>query len=254
MRTRWWTLVFGLGSVAALAAWAVTAPGALREIGAYKTSLEGRTLAQAHNVALAAKQANGKVIMPGETFSFVKTVGAWTADRGYRKAPVSYDGELVRNWGGGVCQLSSTLYNAALVAGLEIVERHRHQWPARYAPVGRDAAVAYADIDLKFRNNLPEPIQVQCTIEANHVICRILSTRVPTHTAQVETRIVSVTQPSEVLQDRSSAGGKWRLMRRGYPGFHVATYRRLVTSEGVRRELVSEDTYPAMNRLVRIVD
>jgi hypothetical protein len=70
----------------------------------------------------------------------------------------------------------------------------------------------------------------------------------------VETRVVSVTKPSEVVQDRSSGSGKWRLLHRGYPGFHVLTYRRITDSHGARRQLISEDTYPAMNRVVRIID
>ena len=76
------------------------------------------------------------IVLPGQVFSFNKTVGSWTADRGYVRAPVSYDGELIKSWGGGVCQTSTTIYNAALMAGLEILERHHHHWPARYAPLG----------------------------------------------------------------------------------------------------------------------
>lgn len=254
MKARLIALAVGLGAVVALAAWAATAPDAEQVIGSYKTGLRGRTQSQVYNVALATRVVNGKTIMPGQTFSFLKTVGAWTADKGYVKAPVSYDGELVRNWGGGVCQLSSTLYNAAMLAGLEIVERHRHHWPARYAPVGRDAAVAYEEIDLKFRNNLPEPVRVVCAIEGDSLVCRILSTHKPNYTTQVEARVLSRTEPSEVVQHRNSSGGKWRLIHRGYPGFHVATYRRFTTPKGTRRELISEDTYPPMNRLVRIVD
>jgi len=247
-------LALGLGAVVGLAAWAATTPGAEREIAAYKTGLAGRTESQIFNCTLAAKAVNGRVLMPGKTFSFLKAVGAWTADKGYKKAPVSYDGELVRNWGGGVCQLSSTLYNAALLAGLEIVERHRHQWPARYAPVGRDAAVAYEEVDLKFRNNLPAPVRIVCGIEGGSLVCRIVSSHKPDYTAQVETRVLSVIKPSEVVQNRASGSGRWRLLHRGYPGFHVMTYRRINGSGGVRRQLISDDTYPAMNKVVRIID
>ena len=172
---------------------------------------------------------------------------------GYEKAPVSYDGELVESWGGGVCQTSTTLYNAALLAGLEIVERHRHHWPARYAPVGRDAAVAYNDIDLRFRNNLPAPVKIVGEIKGDKMVFRVLSTYRPEYSVRIESDTRSVTMPSEVIQ-QGEVGG-WRRLKvinRGHPGFQVATYRTIVSPTGTRRELVSDDRYPAMNRVVRI--
>lgn len=240
--------------LAALAAWALTAPEPERVIGSYVTSLKGRTLSQVHNVRLAIRRIDNVVLQPGQVFSFLRTVGPWTADRGYEKAPVSYDGELVRSWGGGVCQASTTLYNAALLAGLEIVERHRHHWPARYAPVGRDAAVAYSDIDLRFRNNLPRPVRITASIEGDSLVFSVRSSYRPEHAVSVETQTRSVIRPTEVLQDRSTGGvGRWKMVNRGHPGFYVVTYRRFVSEHGSKRELVSTDRYPAMNRIVRMV-
>jgi vancomycin resistance protein VanW len=245
----------GLGLIIALAVWAMTRSAPEREIGSYVTSLKGRTPSQVHNVILATRRINNVVLQPGQVFSFNRTVGTWTADRGYRKAPVSYDGELVRSWGGGVCQASTTLYNAALLAGLDIVERHRHHWPARYAPVGRDAAVAYSDIDLKVRNSLSSPVRIVGSIVGNSLVYRILSSHRPPYTVSLETQVRSVIRPTEVIQDRTADGeGRWKLINRGHPGFSVATYRRFVSASGSRRELVSEDRYPAMNRVVRIAE
>ena len=180
---------------------------------------------------------------------------AVAADMGYEKAPVSYDGELVRSWGGGVCQASTTLYNAALLAGLEIVERHRHHWPARYAPLGRDAAVAYNDIDLRFRNTLSAPIRIEGEIVGENLVFRILSSCRPEYTVRIESQTRSVSLPNEVIQDGSADGsGRRKLINRGHPGFYVATYRTFVSPNGSRRELLSEDRYPAMNRIVRVAD
>ena len=251
---KWGALTAGALMLGALAAWALLMPGPEHEIAAYTTSFEGRTRSQIHNATLAAGGINNMVLMPGDTFSFLKAVGDWTADRGYVKAPVSHDGELVRSWGGGVCQVSTTLYNAALLAGLQIVERHPHHWPARYAPLGRDAAVAYSDIDLKFRNNLPEPIRIVCSTDGESLRFRILSRYMPKQRAIVETVVESVTKPGEVIQDRASGNGRWRLVNRGHPGFCVATYRRLESSRGARLELVSVDRYPEMHRIVRIAE
>jgi len=238
----------------ALAAWALLTPGAEHEIAAYTTGFNGRTPSQIHNATLAAAGINNTILMPGDTFSFTRAVGDWTADRGYVKAPVSYDGELVRSWGGGVCQVSSTLYNTALLAGLQIVERHPHHWPARYAPLGRDAAVACSDIDLKFRNTLSQPIRIVCSTDGESLRIRILSRYVPAHPASVQTVVESVTKPGEVIQDRASGEGRWQLVNRGHPGFCVATYRRLESSRRARLELVSVDNYPEMHRIVRVAE
>ncbi len=255
MKTRAYPLVIGIALVIALGVWAAVAPAPEREIGAYVTSLRGRTDSQRNNAVLATKKLNNIVLQPGQTFSFLKTVGPWTADMGYEKAPVSYDGELVRSWGGGVCQTSTTLYNAALLAGLEIVERHRHHWPARYAPLGRDAAVAYYDIDLRFKNNLSRPVRIVGNVQGDNLVFRIMTEYQPECRVQVDSQTKSVTLPNDVIQDRTTEGsGRWKLINRGHPGFYVATYRTFVSKNGTRRQLVSEDRYPAMNRIIRIAE
>ena len=253
MKGRIFAVGICIALVAGLGVWAALSPSPERPIASYVTTLRGRTESQIFNVRLAARKINGMSLQPGQTFSFLKAVGPWTADMGYEKAPVSYDGELVRSWGGGVCQLSSTLYNAALLAGLEIVERHRHYWPARYAPLGRDAAVAYYDVDLRFRNGLPAPVRIVAEIEGENLVVRMLSGCRPSSTVRIESEMRSVSRPSEVIQSRASGGsGRWKLINRGHPGFYVVTYRRFVSSSGIRRELVSEDRYPPMNRILRV--
>ncbi|MCE5199762.1 MAG: VanW family protein [Armatimonadota bacterium] len=258
MRRINWRLAAICGSllfIMALVVWSFTAPGTEREIGSYVTSLHGRTPAQIHNVTLATRSINNIVLLPGQRFSFVKSVGTWTADRGYLKAPVSYDGELISDWGGGVCQASSTLYNAALLAGLKIVERHRHHWPARYAPPGRDAAVAYENIDLSFVNTLPEPVRIVGSMQGDGLVYKIMSRYKPKVKVRIEQELRSVIRPSDVLQDWTTNGrGRWKLINRGHPGFYVVTYRRFTGPDGSHRELVSEDRYPAMNRIVRVAE
>ncbi len=255
MKTRMCAVGIGMAMIVAMGVWAAVAPGGEREIACYVTSLRGRTDSQVFNAALATKKITNTVIEPGQVFSFLKTVGPWTADMGYEKAPVSYDGELVRSWGGGVCQVSTTLYNAALLAGLEIVERHNHHWPARYAPLGRDAAVANGDIDLRFRNNLPAPVRIVGEIEGENLVVRVMSRCKPSCEVRIEAETWSVTAPNEVIQDRTTDHtGRWKLVNRGHPGFYVATYRRFISPDGSRRELLAEDSYPAMNRIVRITE
>jgi len=237
----------------ALALWAVAQPPRWSELASYRTSLNGRTSAQAHNATLAAQALDGKTLQPGAEFSFNRAVGSWTADRGYVKAPVSYSGELIPSWGGGVCQTSTTLYNAALLAGLEIAERHRHQFTPHYAPPGQDAAVAQFDVDFRFRNPYPWPIRIDTDAEGDSIICRILSQSSPEARFTVEREIRQVTPASEVIRMHKRASGdavRWRVINHGAPGVRVAVYRREIMGTRSIRRLISEDTYPPMNRLV----
>lgn len=255
MKTRMIALGIGIVAIITLGVWAAAIPGGDQEIGSYMTTLRGRTDSQVYNARLAMTRINGTVLQPGETFSFLKIVGPWTADMGYKKAPVSYDGELVKSWGGGVCQVSTTLYNAALLSGLDIVERHHHHWPARYAPLGRDAAVAYEDIDMKFRNNLPEPIRIMGRFEGKNMVFTVRSTYQPKYKVRIESEMRSVSMPNDVIQGSTPDGnGRWKVVNRGHPGFCVATYRRFITPTGDRRQFLATDRYPSMNRVVRIAE
>jgi vancomycin resistance protein VanW len=180
------TLLLALMGVAAAAMVAAgwpraTAPPPVK-VGAFATSLKGRTPNQRHNARLALEAIHDRVIPPGATFSFNKTCGSWSADRGYRKAPVSFEGELIPDWGGGVCQTSSTLYNAALLAGCPILERHRHQFAPRYIPPGRDAAVAQWDIDLRFKNPYPWPLRITGEVRGESLTVRLLGRERPART------------------------------------------------------------------------
>ena len=240
-------------AVLALAVWAGRQPGRWQTIGAYRTGLDGRTDSQIHNVRLAVKAIDGKVLPPGAEFSFNRIVGSWSADRGYVKAPVSYDGELIPDWGGGVCQASTTLYNAALLAGLDIIERHKHQFPARYAPPGQDAAVAQLDIDLRFRNPYRWPVKLETEAEGNHVICRVLSQTALDKEISIDREIRKITMPGRVLRVKDSGQGddiRWRVVNRGAPGMEVAVYRSIADGGRSTRTLISQDTYPPMNKLL----
>ncbi len=251
MMQRNYALITGVLALLSIGGWAAAPRDVERPIARYSTSLSGRTASQTQNAKHAAERLNGSVVLPGETFSFLKTVGPWSADMGYERAPVSYNGELVRAFGGGVCQASSTLYNAALLAGLEIVERHRHHWPARYAPMGRDAAVAHLDIDLRFTNNLPKPVTIRSEVKGGYLVCEILSSWKPESSVRLRTETVSMTASRPVVLGGKDSGERLQLINRGHPGYEVATYRVFESADGARSELISRDSYPAMNRVYR---
>jgi vancomycin resistance protein YoaR len=210
-------------------------------IGSFATPLEGRTSSQRHNSTLALERIDGAVIKPGETFSFNKRVGTFSQDAGYRKAPVSYNGTLIDDWGGGVCQTSTTLYNAALLAGMEIEERHRHQFQPSYVPPGRDAAVAFSHIDLKFKNPYSYPVRVTARLTSGMVRIELIGAQPLSAAPQVFSDVLSSREPWSVHVQ----GARNRVRNTGRAGWEVAVYRRI----GNRTEMISKDTYPVMHRV-----
>ncbi len=213
-------------------------------LASYSTPLEGRTAAQRHNADLAMRKLDGAVIGPGEEFSFNTRVGTFSRDQGYRRAPVSYNGQLIDSWGGGVCQASTTLYNAALYGGMEILERHRHRFQPSYVPPGRDAAVAFHNIDLRFRNPHPFPVRLACRVEPQGLRVSLIAPRALEHRPEVVESVRQVTDPNVFR-----VGGEGRFSRvrnSGKQGYEVQVYRIW----NGRRELISEDSYPVMHRIV----
>lgn len=126
----------------------------------YAVSNRNRTT----NLILAANKINGTVVMPGETFSYNKVVGARTIAAGYKEAPIYVQGEVVDGVGGGICQITSTLYNAVVYANLEVTQRTNHQFVPSYVTASRDATVVYGSIDFQFKNNRNYPIKLVCSV------------------------------------------------------------------------------------------
>ncbi|CAN5712533.1 hypothetical protein BH11ARM2_BH11ARM2_19170 [soil metagenome] len=215
-------------------------------VGAYSTSLKGRTTAQRHNAGLALSRLIGAKIEPGQTFSFNGHVGTFSRDQGYRKAPVSYNGQLIDDWGGGVCQTSTTLYNAALLGGMKIVERNRHRFAPSYVPPGRDAAVAFSNIDLRFTNPLPYPVRIVGRIEGDRLNVALVGAKPLEEKPQVVSEVHEMHSPETYVL--GGLNGKRRVRNTGKAGCEVSVIRIL----GNRRERISHDAYPAMNRVVQV--
>lgn len=218
----------------------------------FATRLGDRTSSQRHNARLAAEELDGAVIPPGGIFSYNKNVRSWSLDQGYVKAPVSYDGDMVLAFGGGVCQTSTTLYNAALLAGLEIVERHHHVFAPHYVAPGRDAAVAYPNIDLRLRNPYPFPVRIRVRTDRERMEIAIWGKQAPDSDFQLTSRALSVVPPPALLRRADQALSSGRKFRRsvGNTGFRVVTYRATIRNGvEVRSERLSDDTYPAMPQI-----
>lgn len=140
----------------------------------FKTEFSVKDSARANNIALAASAINGTTVMPGEEFSFNDTVGSTTSERGYKKAVVYTGGEKSKNFGGGVCQVSTTLCNAAIAANMTITERHDHSLPVLYVGKGAEAATSQrGNLDFKFKNEKDRPVAIRAAAE-NGVIWAVV--------------------------------------------------------------------------------
>lgn len=138
--------------------------------GGYYTNLNNSPPNRTNNIILACREINGHVLKPGEIFTFNGQVGQRTTEKGYLSASIFVGREVVPGIGGGICQLSSTLYNAALETGLEIVERHPHTLPVSYIAAGRDATILWGGADFKFRNNQDFNLKVLTDVYGNYVV------------------------------------------------------------------------------------
>ncbi len=147
------------------------------EIAKYSTTIYDKEEARIHNIKLAVSKLNNATIEPGEEFSFNDTVGGMGANQGYKKATgFNGNGKKVKIYGGGMCQISSTLYNAALIAKLEITERHPHSRRVYYVPKDKDATVSYGGADLKFKNNSNGTIKISATTDGHEVTVKLIKT------------------------------------------------------------------------------
>lgn len=214
------------------------------EMAAYTSSLEGREPAQMENLQLASSKIDGYVLKPGELFSFNEVVGERLRHWGYKGAPTIFQGRMVDTPGGGLCQLSSTIYNTALLSGMEIIERSPHVWTISSVGPGLDAAI-YLDrngeIDLKFRNLFDFPVKIKCEMSSNRLTVRILSPIKPGQDISVQVETLQVypapMYPSPPEQSGPPQGGK------GRDGCKVKVWRTFSSNGRITRQVVSVDKY-----------
>lgn len=178
MRASGRSIAVGAGVVAAVAMMAAAglalrSASSARVLAAYSTSLEGRTPEQLANIRRAARLLNGSLVLPGQEFSLSRTFGPTTPDSGWERAPAFVGGEVEVAVAGGICQVSSTLYNAALMAGMTVTERHAHSRPVMSVPPGRDATVAWGIADLRFQNRRPGPVTILARAEGRRLTVSI---------------------------------------------------------------------------------
>lgn len=206
------------------------------------------------NISLSADALNGKVVMPGETLSFNESTGQRTAEKGYKEAGAISGGQLIDDTGGGVCQTSSTLFNAVVRADLEIVERSQHTWPSSYVPRGEDAAVDWPRLDFVFRNNTGYPIFLLAWYADQTVTVEVYGKLLDGgETIDLYSETIETLTPSDEVirtRDTSMAPGTSKVAKQKRTGYVVDTYKVYYDANGVelRREKLWRTTYRAVQK------
>ncbi|MGE5580081.1 MAG: VanW family protein [Bacillota bacterium] len=173
----------------------------LERISTYRTEYaDGND--RSHNIVLACESLSLVTLGPGETFSFNEVVGPRTKERGYRKAPVFVGADIMDDYGGGVCQVSTTLYLAMLKAGFRIAERYCHAQPVTYVPLGFDATVAYGYLDMRMTNPGESPCLLRATAKEGELTVEVFGRPVPDLAIEVESRVLK-----EIPAEQPEAGG-----------------------------------------------
>ncbi len=209
------------------------------------------------NIRLACSKLNGRILMPGEEFSMNETLGPRTLENGYKEAPVIYKNELIKGPGGGICQVTTTLYDTVLKAKLEVMERTHHSIPLGYVSPGQDATIAEDTIDFRFRNNWDYPVALAADVTGGTISIRLLGkTPLVKNIVKLRSVILEVVPPGadEVVIDDSVPDGEQIVEREAKDGIRAVLYRETFSADGtlLERETISNDYYKPIKGLVRI--
>ena len=224
-------------------------------ISEFSTKYDASNINRSGNLKIAADKINGRVLMPGEEFSFNEVVGKRTIEEGYRNAKIYENGQVVDGLAGGICQISSTLYNAVLLANLEVTERRNHSFTSTYVPAGRDATVVYGRSDLKFKNTRSYPIKLEANVANGIAKFKIHGIK---EEVEYEIKILPVVTQSIPYQtiynpDPALAPGQQVVTQYGHSGCRVTTYlEKRLGGVVVSKDAITHDTYNAMSTIVNV--
>ncbi|MBR5157758.1 MAG: VanW family protein [Clostridia bacterium] len=221
-------------------------------LGTYSSRYNSGDVNRSYNVALACKNINEIVLAPGDVFSYNDIVGPRTAARGFKVAHVYVGNKVEDGIGGGICQVSSTLYNTVVLSDLEIVTRTNHSLPVSYVPMGRDATVSYGSIDFKFKNNTNAPIKVVGSASGGVCTVSIYGNKAnPGRTVSIESVCIA-TNPAELEQkeDPTLPAGTINVEQAGSNGATYQTYK-VISENGsvVSRNPLAKSVYVKANRI-----
>ena len=223
-------------------------------LGTYKTYYNSSNKDRTTNLRLASNKIDGTVLMPGETFSYNKVVGERTIAAGYKEAPIYAGGKVVDGIGGGICQVSSTLYNAVIFANLDIVSRTNHRFVPSYVTAGRDATVVYGSIDFKFKNTRKYPIKIESSVSGGVAKVSIYGMKEEKeYDVKIETKITgSIPTKTVYEEDSTLPAGKEKVVQKGHKGTYSEAYKVVYyNGKVVSRTLLSKDKYSAMETIIK---
>lgn len=209
--------------------------GIERKIAEYTTSYSMKAPGRAYNVEAAAKSLHDTLLLPDEIFSYRKLMQETEKEFGFKPAPVIMEGELRPGIGGGVCQVSTTLYNAVLLSDLHVVERRNHSLPIAYAPLGRDATYSDWGINFRFKNNTGKSILIHSKTKNGKLTVKIFGTAPKDKEVEIFTKTLRQN----------------KVLNQGKAGYEVAVYKRIKQNgKVVEEKLVSKDTYQPQPKLI----
>lgn len=224
-------------------------------LGGYNTNYSDSNSNRCHNIANAASKIDGTLLYPGEEFSVAEAIGPLDAGNGYKLAGSYENGQVVESYGGGVCQVSSTLYNAVILAELEVTERSNHSMIVTYVKPSMDAAIAGDYKDLKFVNNQELPIYIESYTEGKNIYFNIFGqeTRPANRVISYESEVVSTQDPGIQFVATGDPVGYLSVAQGKHTGY-VAQLWKVVTVDGVQesREIFNKSTYRASPKIVRV--
>jgi len=215
----------------------------------YQASNKNRTT----NLILSANKINGTVLLPGEVFSYNKTVGERTVAAGFKSAATFSGGKVVDGLGGGICQISSTLYDAVIMANLDVTERRNHQFVTSYVPAGKDATVVWGAQDFKFRNTREYPVRITATVQGGVATVQVWGVKEEVeYDITIETKKISTIQyTTQYVEDPTLPSGEEKVVQNGSNGRKVEAYKvTRLNGEVISTTLLSKDTYNAMKKIV----
>lgn len=225
------------------------------KLGEYSTKFNANNTSRSYNIKLATKSVTDVLVPPGQVFSLNKTIGPRLEKYGYKTAKVIINNEYVDGIGGGICQVSTTLYNAALLSNMKIVERKNHSMPSDYVSLGRDATISGDYIDMKFENNGKYPIYIYGEVKGNQVKFSIYGKEeYPKRSVKIKTEVVKKIEPQiKIIQDKSLPVGTEIIEKKPKTGYVVKSYRVIMENgKEVFMEPLFTDTYRVSDGVKRV--
>ena len=224
-------------------------------VASYTTQFDSKDVNRSQNILLAAKSIHGILVKSGQEFSFNTQVGSRLAQNGYKEAPVFIEGKLVPDFGGGVCQVSSTLYNAVLLADMEVIERTPHFRPPGYVPLGQDATVADNLLDFRFKNSGTSNIYIASEVFGNQLTIFVFGKRrIDSPEVRIFAADTKIIEPNTIIkQDPNLELGKQLIESEGQKGFFVTTYRvKSINGHEIKREFLASDEFKSVDHIIRV--